>query len=87
MSSYGAIILFNLAFVGLAVGVGGLSKFHVLPCLKRLLRENGQNGLPSLKIRQRFFSFIGAEVIFSVFILTCASLLTQTPPPVWFVIK
>jgi len=84
---YGATVLFKLGFVGLAVGVGGLSKFHILPCLKRFLRDHGENGLPALKIRQRFFAFIGAEVIFSVIILTCASLLTQTPPPVWFVMK
>ncbi|MFZ5863761.1 MAG: copper resistance D family protein [Nitrospirota bacterium] len=83
---YGGTMVFKVALVGLTVGIGGLSRFYILPNLRKLRLKMSDEVVASGRLRQRFWAFIGVEAAIAILIvIVAAAVLTQLPPPYWFV--
>lgn len=83
---YGGTVAFKLVLVGLTVGIGGLSRFYILPSLRNLRPMVSDEVAAACKLRNRFFAFIGVEASIAILIIIVATaILTQLPPPYWFV--
>jgi putative copper export protein len=83
---YGGTVAFKLVLVGVTVGIGGLSRFYILPSLRKLRLLVSDELAAACKLRHRFFAFIGVEASLAILIVIVATaILTQLPPPYWFV--
>lgn len=72
-SDYGDLVVFKVVLTAVAVGLGGFSKFIVLPALRR----EGSGGVTTIG---RFRRAIGVEACVVVLVILAASVLTQMPP-------
>ena len=76
--NYGRVLVAKLLFVGATIGMGGLSRFYILPSLYRVKRSGP---LTSSDLERRFAGFLMIELTFAIITLLLAALLSQTPPP------
>src|SRR5579884_259729 len=76
--NYGQVLSVKLLLAAATIGMGGLSRFYVLPSL-----PTSQSSAPLMAsdLEQRFFRYITIEVGFAIVTLLLAALLTQTAPP------
>lgn len=76
--NYGQVLSIKLLLAAATIGMGGLSRFYVLPSL-----PNIQSSAPLLAsdLEQRFFRYITIEVGLAMVTLLLAALLAQTAPP------
>jgi copper resistance protein D len=73
-SNYGQLVAFKVGLTALAVGLGGISKFIVLPTLRR---NPGRGDASTIG---RFRRMIRVEACLLVLAVLTAAVLTQTPP-------
>jgi putative copper export protein len=73
-SDYGQLVAFKVGLTVLAVGLGGISRFIVLPALRRNPRRDDAS------TTDRFRRLIGVEACLLVLAVLTAAVLTQTPP-------
>jgi putative copper export protein len=73
-SDYGGLVVFKVVLTAVAVGLGGFSKFVVLPALRR-----GAEG-GSASSAGQFRRAIGVEAGVVLLVMLAAAVLTQTPP-------
>lgn len=76
--NYGQVLSMKLLFVAATIGMGGLSRFYILPSLQRI---HASAPFTASEIERRFFRFITVEIVFAMMALLLAALLTQTAPP------
>ncbi|HLG23167.1 MAG TPA: CopD family protein [Candidatus Manganitrophaceae bacterium] len=76
-TAYGQAFLLKLVIVLIAFGLGGASRFYILPSLRKM--EEEKRGASN--IQRCFIRLVGAEIVFMVAALLLAALLTQTPTP------
>jgi putative copper resistance protein D len=73
-TTYGQVLLVKLAFVLVVAGVGGVSRFFVLPMFGATPRA----GLD--RVRTRLVRFVMMEATVGLVILACTALLTELTP-------
>jgi putative copper export protein len=73
-SNYGQLVVIKIVLTGVAVGLGGFSRFIVLPALRR----NG--GTDATCAIGRFRRAIRVEASAVLLVILAAAVLTQTPP-------
>lgn len=76
--NYGQVLSTKLLLVAATVGMGGLSRFYILPALHRIQKTGPWT---ALDLERRFSRFLAVEVAFAMITLLLTALLTQTPPP------
>ena len=74
-SNYGEILLIKMLFVLGVLMLGGLSKFYILPGLRKTSTGNFS------PLVSRFFVFLAIELILAAGVLISAFFLTQSTPP------
>jgi putative copper resistance protein D len=74
-SNYGNILTVKVIFVMGVLACGGLSRFYILPGLRKAFPQEGLNLL------NRFFVFLLIELILAAIVLFLAFFLTQSTPP------
>lgn len=76
--NYGQVLSTKLLLAAATIGMGGLSRFYILPALSKV-----QISAPLMAsdLEQRFFRYITIEIGLAVVTLFLAALLTQTAPP------
>ncbi|HTP41072.1 MAG TPA: CopD family protein, partial [Nitrospiria bacterium] len=71
-SNYGQVVAFKVVLTVVAVGLGGFSRFVVLPALRR--EGNGRTPI------EQFRRAIRVEASVVLLVIMVAAVLTQTPP-------
>jgi putative copper export protein len=74
-SNYGNVLTIKLVFVLGTLFCGGLSRFYILPGLRKIGSGDGS------RIVRRFFAYLLVELIFAMGVLFFAFFLTQSTPP------
>lgn len=76
--TYGQILSMKLLMAAATIGMGGISRFYLLPALSK-----AQDAAPLVvsDLERRFFRYLTIEVALAVATLLLAALLTQTAPP------
>jgi putative copper resistance protein D len=72
-SAYGQILLAKVFLASGTVGMGGISRFYILPRLKRAGSKE--------RILRMFWAALAVELLVALLTLAAASLLTQATPP------
>ena len=75
---YGKILLLKLCFVLAAFGLGGFSRFYLLPRLQKCEKDASAD---VALLERLFYRAITIELGVVMTVLVFAALLTQTPPP------
>lgn len=76
--AYGKVLFFKLSIVSIAVGLGGVSRFYILPDLRKIAAHS----IAALeRLERQLYCVLTVEVVFVALVLIFAALLTQTPPP------
>jgi putative copper resistance protein D len=76
---YGAVLLIKVALVAVAVMLGGINRFFVMPSLMAGLRSGKPETAPSAR---RFAMILRTEAGVLLGVLTLAAILSATPPQV-----
>ncbi len=74
--AYGKVLSVKLSIVSIAIGLGGISQFYILPRLKKI-----KASAKLVVLEKQLYHVLTVEVIFVAFVLACAALLTQTSMP------
>jgi putative copper export protein len=75
---YGNVLLIKLSIVSIAIGLGGVSRFYILPRLEKI-KGSVSEGL--LLLEKQFYLVLTVEAVFVALVLSFAAILTQTPVP------
>ncbi len=75
---YGRVLFIKLLIVSIAIGLGGISRFYILPRLQKI--KTGETSQLIL-LEKQFYRVLSVEFIFVALVLMVAAHLTQTALP------
>lgn len=78
-SGYGVALLVKLLLVAIAVALGGVNRFLVMPQLLQALRGSGP--MPVERPLRRFLNTLRVETVVLAAVLLAAAFLSASPPP------
>lgn len=81
MPEYEKILLLKVSFVLIVLVLGGVSRFFILPRLRKIKTDTAQT---VFKLEKCFFLVVTMEFVVALVVLVLAAVLTQSKPPcVW----